>query len=113
MVIVNDGRSWPEVVGGHGQPTKLLKNSNRAATHSWEEQRTGGYGAILGWFRWLPMVVEVMGVLGVAAGGSPEKWPENAVQAARKIAKKGRLAPAADRGGAFGLIFRGFLTQLK
>ena len=34
------------------------------------------------------MVVEVMGVLGVAAGagGSLEKWPENAVQATRKIA---------------------------
>jgi len=36
--------------------------------------------AALGWFWWLPMVVEVMGELGGVGGGNGwlEKWPANA-----------------------------------
>ena len=47
----------------------------RTVAYSRGKQSVGAVWAVLGWFWWFPMVVEVMGELGGARGGSG--WLKN------------------------------------
>jgi len=106
MVVAHHKGSWSEVVGGRGWAPMVGKMALRIVVL---KQSRGCFGPSLDFLRWfwqLPMVLELLGELERASGGSGlmKTRPETTVEADRKS--------CSSRGRQCRLILRGVLAEV-